>query len=115
MGFDFEAFAAECPSALIIVADDGAVLFANRALASLLGLGLSEVTERPLSALVPSRLHPSSDIRWVRHLVEQAGPARRLEWPLLHRARSEVQVEWSILAGHDSTGRALAQITFNHR
>ncbi|MFO0552487.1 MAG: PAS domain-containing protein [Polyangiaceae bacterium] len=54
--FDHEAFAAECPTAIAVVAGDGSLVFANRALASLLGYDLEDLESKPFSALAAGHL-----------------------------------------------------------
>ncbi len=114
MGFDFSAFAEECPSALVTVARDGTILFANRSLASLIGYGLLELERRPFASIVPPRFHPDlSQNDWVEHLAERAAAERHLGWALLHRSGVELEREWTVLAGNDAAGHAVAMVVFS--
>lgn len=115
MGFDFDAFAAECPSAIVVVNDAGSIVFANRAFASLVGKGLREVDRQSFAPLVPARHRPAEGVGWTAHLHTAAGYGRRIVWPLVHRSGTEIESDWTILPGHDAAGRDLVEIVFTQR
>lgn len=109
--FDFEAFAAECPSAWLVVRDDGSVVFANRAIASLVGRGLNDVQRDGLAILVPARNHPASKAGgWIHHMLQVSAGTGHFRWPLAHRSTAEIECNWTLVVGHDTSGRELASI-----
>ncbi len=115
MSFDFETFEAECPVAILVIAEEGTIVFANRALASLLGFGLKELEGTSVAAIVPERLHPPPEASWVRHLTERAGSRMSLACLLSHRSKTEIETDWTLLPGHDATGRPHLHIVVSQR
>ncbi|MBL8740738.1 MAG: PAS domain S-box protein, partial [Myxococcales bacterium] len=117
MGFDFSAFVEECPSPLITVTRDGTIAFANRSVASLIGYGLLELARTSFATIVPARFRPDlSQADWVEHLAERTASQRHLPWALIHRSGVELELEWTVLGGHDAAGHAVAMVVFSpHR
>jgi PAS domain S-box-containing protein len=115
MPFDWSAFAEECPAPIVVLRDDGSIVFANRATAKLLGHGLAAVEERGLGALVPQRLHPPSGRGWIAHAVDLTTRARPAFLPLLHAGGAEIEAEWTALSGHDETGRETLALVFSQK
>jgi PAS domain S-box-containing protein len=114
---DWNAFASECPVALVAVRGDGTVGFANRAAAALLGYGLAELEEANVSSLVPVALYPEPTVSWVRHLstLAKRGGAGAVSMPIVHRTGAQIESTWLVVEGHDETGRELGVLVLTDR
>lgn len=114
MSFDWNAFAAECPVAIVAVQRDGAVVFANRAAATLLGYGLGELDGLNAARVLPTRAHPPAGEDWVTHLATRtiAAPAPCV---LVHRGGAELESHCLALPGHDVAGRDLCVMVLSMR
>jgi len=112
--FDWYAFAAECPVPIVAVRDDGSIAFVNRATAKLVGRGLSAIETGGLSLLVPPRLHPRSG-GWLGRISELMHDDPTPLVPILHAGGAEIEVEWSVLPGHDSAGRSIVVVVLSQR
>ncbi len=125
MSFDWFAFAAECPVPIVAARNDGGISFANRAAGRLLGRGLADVEAAGMAALLPARLHPAASTPagqppgrgWIERIVELTRRPNGVVplVPLLHAGGAEIEVEWTVLPGHDPSGRNTLVLAFSPR
>ncbi len=113
MSFDWNAFAAECPVAILAVQGDGTIVFANRAAATLVGYGLGELDGLGAGRVLASLTHPAAGRGWVEHLVARYAATAPLA--LVHRGGAELESHGLALAGHDVAGRQLCVLLLTMR
>lgn len=112
VSFDWYAFAAECSVPILAVRDDGSLPFVNRAAAKAVGKGLAAIEDGGIQALLPRHLWPESGA-WLAHLDDLSRSESRTV--VVRSGGEELEVDWVVFPGHDSTGRGLSVIAFDPR
>lgn len=97
------------PDAVIAADEQGRILFVNRATTQLLGWTAEELFGRPLTKLMPARMHVVHEAGFRRYVTTHHPRiiGRPIRVPALRRDGAELDLELTIATARDTLGREI--------